>query len=467
MTGRRPGADTAPLDAAQQEAVARAEALARDLGPSLSSVLITHFTDAETLDTLRPGEGDLALVSAVNRAVAGALVEAGVEVFVQPADRALFRRWMDGRADTAANRLAWRNRGKLLRGAAALETLGLDARSLRPPAPAKSTLSPADQLVRAFAGEDDRAFRRVAETLILEGRGGVLGLAARKLAERYGDEAAEDLELELLQVAEAANIGPSGWAALVALPVALPPDNLPDAGAMAGSLLASGVLGEALELQFLPEWRSATIFEALEPPMLRQALAAMVAGGEPAGLPPGDPADLTSRGFGVLLGVQFDWGLPAWEDLAANGLPPAARPPSDDAPDEPEQETPEEAEFRVGFDRWRMAVSEAVGGCVPLALVAPSDVVEEIDDFLGEAGFDTSGIEEIRDFVEMARREAGEEVVCRPEVIGEALELSLYTRGGRFLDSLTLPPERLPVSAVEMPRLIEGFVPLLRDVPGG
>ncbi|MBI0537926.1 hypothetical protein D9599_20405 [Roseomonas sp. KE2513] len=458
--------EPAPPDAGQREAVARAEALARDLAPSLSSVLITHFPDVETLDTLRPGESDLALAAAVNRAVAAALTEAGVEVFVQPADRALFRRWMDERTDTPANRLAWRNRGNLLRRAAALELLGLDARKLQPPVPAKSSLSPADRLVRAFAGEDDRAFRRVAETLILEERGGVLGLAARKLAERYGEEAAEDLELELLQVAEAADIGPSGWATLVALPVALPPDSLPDAGALAGSLLASGVLGEALELRFLPEWRSATLFEALEPVMLRKALAEMVAGGEPAGLPPADPAELTQRGFGVLLGVQFDWGLPTWEDLAENGLPPAAQPAMEGVADEPEQETSEEAEFRVGFDRWRMAVSEAVEGCVPLALIAPSDVVEEIDDFLGEAGFDTSGIEEIRDFVEMARREAGEEVVCRPEVIGEALELSLYTRAGRFLDSLTLPPERLPMPAVEMPRVIQGFVPLLRDVPG-
>ncbi|WP_043833718.1 hypothetical protein [Muricoccus aerilatus] len=464
MSGRP---EAAALDAGQREAVARAEALARDLAPSLSSVLLTHFPDVETLDTLRPGESDLALAAAVNRAVAVALTEAGVEVFVQPADRALFRRWMDERPDTPANRLAWRNRGNLLRGAAALELLGLDARNLRPAAPAKSSLSPADRLVRAFAGEDDRAFRRVAETLILEGRGGVLGLAARKLAERYGEEAAEDLELELLQVAEAADIGPSGWATLVALPVALPPDDLPDAGALAGSLLASGVLGEALELRFLPEWRSATLFEALEPVMLREGLAEMVAGGEPAALPPADPAELTQRGFGVLLGVQFDWGLPTWEDLAENGLPTAAQPANEDAADEPVEETPEEAEFRVGFDRWRMAVSEAVEGCVPLALIAPSDVVEEIDDFLGEAGFDTSGIEEIRDFVEMARREAGEEVVCRPEVIGEALELSLYTRAGRFLDSLTLPPERLPMPAVEMPRVIQGFVPLLRDVPGG
>jgi len=124
-------------------------------------------------------------------------------------------------------------------------------------------------------------------------------------------------------------------------------------------------------------------------------------------------------------------------------------------------------EFRIGFDRWRMAVSEAVEACVPLALVTPSDVAAEIDDFLGEAGLNTTGIEEIRDFVEMARREApDDEVVCRPEVIGERLEITLYTRSGRFLDSLTLPPERMPVPAEEMPRLIEAFVPLVRDAPG-
>ena len=448
------------------DAVAEAEALARDLAPDLSSVLITHYPDAETLDTFRPGETDGATVAAVNRAVAAVMAGAGVAVLVQVADRASFRRWMDGRPDTPRNRLAWRNRDGVLCGAAALEALGLDPRAVGPreASAGGSSLSPADRLMRAFAGEDERAFRLLAERLIAEGRQGVLALAVRKVAERYGEEAADDLDLELLQIAEGVVTGPSGWAELVALPVALPPGALPDAASLGGSLLASGLLGEALEVRFLPEWRSPDIFEEVEAAALRRALASMAEGREPEELPPATAALLVERGFGVLLGLQVDWGIPAWEDLAANGLPPS---PGSDDPDGPEEETPEEMAFRTGFDRWRMAVSEAVEGCVPLALVHPSDVAAEIDDFIGEAGIDTGGIEEIRAFVETARREVpDEEVVCRPEVVGEALEITLYTRTGRFLDSLTLSREQLPVPAEEMPRLLEAFVPMVGDAPG-
>jgi len=102
-----------------------------------------------------------------------------------------------------------------------------------------------------------------------------------------------------------------------------------------------------------------------------------------------------------------------------------------------------------------------------LALIPPSDVGAEIAEFLEEAGAHTGSIEEIREFVSVARREAGgEEVVCRPEVIGEGLELSLYAGNGRFLDSLTLSAAQLPVRAQEMPRLIESFVRLVKDMPG-
>ena len=51
-------------------------------------------------------------------------------------------------------------------------------------------------------------------------------------------------------------------------------------------------------------------------------------------------------------------------------------------------------------------------------------------------------------------------------MIGQGLELSLYTESGRFLDSLSLSAARLPARAEEIPRLIEGFVRVVRDVPG-
>ena len=119
------------------------------------------------------------------------------------------------------------------------------------------------------------------------------------------------------------------------------------------------------------------------------------------------------------------------------------------------------------FDSWRGAIFDAHDGCVPLALVPPSQVAEEIAAFLEEAGEETGAIEEIREFVAVARGEApGEVIVCRIEILGDDLELSLYTEAGRFLDSLTLEAARLPAPAADMPRLIEAFVPVVRDAPG-
>jgi hypothetical protein len=51
--------------------------------------------------------------------------------------------------------------------------------------------------------------------------------------------------------------------------------------------------------------------------------------------------------------------------------------------------------------------------------------------------------------------------------MGEALELSVYAEGGRFLDSLTLGPDRLPASPEAMLGLIGTFVRLVRDAPRG
>ncbi len=106
-------------------------------------------------------------------------------------------------------------------------------------------------------------------------------------------------------------------------------------------------------------------------------------------------------------------------------------------------------------------------GCVPLDLVPLSGLGGAIAGFLDEAGGHLEGVGEIREFVEAARREAGGlDVVCRPEIIGEALELTAYTVEGRFLDSLTLRADRLPASAEAMLGLIGTFVRLIRDAPG-
>jgi hypothetical protein len=265
----------------------------------------------------------------------------------------------------------------------------------------------------------------------------------------------------LLVAAEGASLGPSGWAELVTLPVALSSGAVPDAEELAGGLIASGALPPTDELRLLPGWRSPEALADLSFGAVRRVLLDLLDGKPPQDLPPGDTDDLARRGFGVLLGLRIDWAIPVWDAIAAaDGLPPA--------PDDDEAETPDEARRAALLDQWRGGVFQETQGCVPLTIVALSDTAAEIADFLAEAGAQTEGLEEIREFVATGRREAGgEDVVCRPEIIGDALELSLYTAGGNFLDSVTLPASRLPARAEQMPQLLEAFVRVVQDTPGG
>lgn len=440
--------------------VAEATALAQDIGRDIATILFTHYPDADTLDTLRPGGPSLATATATNRAAAGELAAQGVEILAQKADRAAFRRWMQGRDDTPATHRAWIDREHLLRGAEALRLLGISPRP--PAAPPRFAAAPgpiADRLLAAWLANDD-AFPDLAEALLAAGRADALELAVRKAATSEDDETADALELTLIAAAEAGRFGPSGWAGLVTLPVALPPGPLPDAEALGTAFAAAGITSPTAELRFLPGWRSPEALAALSPAALRRVLLALVAGAEPSDLPPADADDLAVRGFGLLLGLEIDWDIPVWEEIVATGLP-------DEDDDENRDETPEEARRTRLFETWRAAVFEAHDGCVPLALVPPSETDAEIADFLEEAGQHTDSIDEIRECIAMARQEAGgEEVVCRAEIAGEGLELALYTAGGRFLDSLSLSADRMPARAEEMLRLVAGFVRVVPVTPG-
>jgi len=161
----------------------------------------------------------------------------------------------------------------------------------------------------------------------------------------------------------------------------------------------------------------------------------------------------------VLFGLRVDRGIPVWDVIEAEGGLPG-EPPED-------EETPEGRGRARALDRWRGRVAAETDGCVPLDLVPLSGAVAAIADFLDEAGGHLGGLDEIREFIEAARGEAGgAEVVCRTEVTGGSLELRLYTAEGRFLDSLALPPERLPASAEGMLGLLGAFVHLAKDPPG-
>ncbi len=441
------------------ERVSQAAALARDVAPDLDAVLLTHYPDVETLDTYRPGETDLQTVHAVTRACAAELLLAGVELLVQRADKAAFRRWMSGRADTPENRRAWIDRARLVRGPAALELVGVQASAALPRESFGKAPGPAvDRLLAAFGDEDSDAFDTMVQALLTAGRTDVLDLAIRKLREQQGDEAGDDLNWVLLVAAEGAATGPSGWAELVALPVALPAGQAPDGEALGAGLLACGALSDSEEVRLLPGWRSPDALAELSFAAVRRVLLDLVAGRPPRDLPPGDTDDLARRGFGVLLGLRIDWAIPVWEEiLAADGLP---EPPDDDA-----EPAAAEAARIACFDRWRGQVFQESQGCVPLAVVAFSQVANEIADFLADAGEQTGGLEDIRAFVTEGRRRAGsDEVVCRPEIVGADLELTLHTAGGQFLDSLTMPASKLPARAEQMPPLLSAFV---RVVQGG
>ena len=81
---------------------------AREVAPDLDGILVTIYPDADTLDTIRPGDADVETANAVARAVGGTMSEAGVAVFVQRADRGAFRRWLAGREDTCPQKRAAR-----------------------------------------------------------------------------------------------------------------------------------------------------------------------------------------------------------------------------------------------------------------------------------------------------------------------------------------------------------------------
>jgi hypothetical protein len=444
----------------QEDLVTQAADLARDTAPDLDVVLITHYPDADALDTLRPGETDLQTAIAVNRAVAHEMLQAGAEVLVQRADRAAFRRWMSDRDDTPENRRAWIDRSRLLRGSAVMEVLGLEALAAPPRQTFGKAPGPiADRLLDAYGEEDSGEFDVLVQGLMEAARIDVLDLAVRKLGERQGDDAGDELNWVLLVAAEGAAVGPSVWAELVALPVALHAGELPDGEELGQGLVASGALTNNEEVRLLPGWRSPDALAELSFGAVRRVLLDLVEGKAPRDLPPGDRDDLARRGFGVLVGLRIDWAIPVWEEIsAAGGLPQEHY--------EDAEETSDETRRAALFERWRSTVFHESQGCVPLALVAFSQASIEIADFLAEAGEQTGGLEEIREFVAAGRREAaGKEIVCRPEVNGDTLELSLYTEDGQFLDSLTMPASRLPVRAEEMHQLIGVFVRLVQDTP--
>jgi hypothetical protein len=102
-----------------------------------------------------------------------------------------------------------------------------------------------------------------------------------------------------------APIGPSRWAELVALAVALPAGDVPDGEVLGRGLIESGALADSEELRLLPGWRSPDALAELSFGAVRRVLLDLVNGRPPRDLPPGDTDELARRGFGVLLGLRI------------------------------------------------------------------------------------------------------------------------------------------------------------------
>ncbi len=207
----------------------------------------------------------------------------------------------------------------------------------RPPTYGAAPGPIADRLIAAFDDDDGAEFDELAQALLGAGRTDALDLAIRKLGLRDGEDAADALTGELLTMAAVGAFGPSGWAELVALPVALPLDDVPDAALIGESFSKSGIPDATVEVRFLPGWRSPYALDDLSPGAIRRVLLDLVAGVEPRDLPPGDTDDLTEHGFGVMLGLQIDWDIPIWDEIVADGLPDALADDEQDAADQPER----------------------------------------------------------------------------------------------------------------------------------
>ncbi|TDG05920.1 hypothetical protein [Paracraurococcus ruber] len=287
--------------------------------------------------------------------------------------------------------------------------------------------TPADRLTRAWLDEDDDAFDALAEEFIAAGRDGVLDAALRKLAEKYEDDAVAECAAALIEVAEVARGGPGfDEAQLVMLPV-FPEAGLPDAAAIAAGLPAAGVVLPEARLLLAPGWRLAETIADASPVVLRQALLDILAGRDPAGLPPApaealaDPADLPPA-LALVGAILY-----------------AAPPPAEEAGDPDAQEAEEAARaeaLAAAFDRWADALPEAVSaGAMIQPLCLPSQFAEQ----MGEVPEDGAAAELI-DFVTMAVEEArGETVVARLAPAPDGLAVSLRTRGGRMLDERVFP----------------------------
>ncbi len=310
--------------------------------------------------------------------------------------------------------------------------------------------TPADRLIRTWLDEDYDAFEDLAEELIAGGRDGVLAAAMRKLSERYEDEAVEEFVGALTGLAEAAE-GQDAFhfAELVLLPILTegPP---PDPALLANGLASSGAFPPEAEAVFAEGWRSAEAVRSLSPCALRRVLLDVAGARRPADLPPLPPGGMAEGGIAVLVGaLAFRTEPPRGDPDADPGVPAAADEARESGRVDP-------------FDRWRASLgAEVTKGVVVLSPCSPSDLADEIRAFLLEGAEEVDAmLDEVIDFVEAARGEAGgEEVVTRLAGREGAVELTVLTRSGRELDRRIFDLGDSGLTADDVERVVQAGMP--------
>ncbi len=443
-----------------QAAIARAH----DVASAERHVVLLHCATEEGHRAVWPDQPDHALQQRIDRAIAEVLVGGGCDVAVQRVDPQAWRGWIGEHPSGPSWRVYFRDPATLLRGPAALELLGVTpppgpARKARPEARGGGT--PADRLVRHWL--DPKAYDAFADLLdeLLEARrDGVIDMAIRKIAERYDDDTLEDFTDSLAELAESRRTD-VGTLHLMAVAVLMDATAgpAPDAAGLAAGLTEFAYVPPGARITFHAAWFDADELASLRPTALRQCLHDLAAGCSPDAIKPvdGPPAD----GAIALLGLLRAEGLVAWEMAAA--MQEAV-----EMEDKVFEETPAfdlvdpSADARqAAFDRWRDAALEANPALVDiLAPVAPSELIDTMEEAAGEDGDDADAVvgdldaddtlefldgafdeEELEDFVEMAQAEApGESLVGVPSVEDDAAMLSLYTRSGRLLDRRAFGP---------------------------
>lgn len=451
-------------DSRVQEAVLRA----REVAAAFDRIFLLRCPDPETQLIVLPEQPDHGLQTRLDTAIATELVANGVEVAVQVVDRAAYLAWLDGGPSTQAWRTAYRDPARLVRGVAALDLLGVPPSAVRPrpkpPAPRPRKGTPADRLVRAWL-DNDPEIDRMLDPLLDDGRQGVLDMAIRKVAETYVDEEVADFMMMLMEEAEATECDTGSWAALLVVPVLVNPEaaQLPDPAAVAEGMKTSGHFSAGCNVAILPAWFDPDAILSLTACALRRTLCEMAGGGMPAGLLPLDK--LPPDGTVVMLGVTVDPYPVAWEDAASEEENIDDGPPVDD--DDPVMER-RDAAFNVWRDALLASNPDIIGIRLP---TEPSQLAYDLDEAAGDAGDaadEAAGpsAEELRDFVEIAAREAGDEaLVCVPGIVNGQVALSLFTASGRLLDTLDFGAPEQGAVPQDLLDAIAAMVPVAGQPP--